>query len=264
MPEHAETRYEWEAMIADAIKRLNATYRDRVRAMLLRRAPMSEIEAAIKEYTKKTEDEIAVALLLIYFAANQTLTAEIGQSRRLGFTSDDIRGDAATWARRRAADFAQGWGDASAVAIGELDARSRRQSGDQAPGSNGADGSPGNGSGGTGGESGTADLEDDIEDELDSVFGDERAERAGTTETTGGISAGERGAQNRLARDGMEVIAIWQTERDGRVCKVCGELDGLPEDEYSDKFPEGPPAHPRCRCWLSFELIDKDDETGEE
>lgn len=51
-------------------------------------------------------------------------------------------------------------------------------------------------------------------------------------------------------RDGQ--IAIWQTERDSRVCKICAPLHGQDQDVWQDEFPFGPPAHPNCRCFLNY------------
>ena len=49
------------------------------------------------------------------------------------------------------------------------------------------------------------------------------------------------------------LTAIWVTERDGRVCPICRPLDGQVDVDWEDQFPNGPPAHPNCRCWLKFE-----------
>lgn len=35
-------------------------------------------------------------------------------------------------------------------------------------------------------------------------------------------------------------------------CPICGPLEGAPEEEWRAEFPNGPPAHPRCRCSSSI------------
>jgi hypothetical protein len=45
------------------------------------------------------------------------------------------------------------------------------------------------------------------------------------------------------------MVPIWQTSNDERVCPICGPKHGK---EITDgKFP---PAHPRCRCWVTYEF----------
>jgi hypothetical protein len=104
------------------------------------------------------------------------------------------------------------------------------------------------------------------------ILGDSRAENVAITETTSGIVAGEieaerekatqRGSESPPYRDPArptlddlpgDTLAIWHTERDDKVCKICSPLHLKPISEWRDKFPNGPPAHPRCRCWLTYE-----------
>lgn len=35
-------------------------------------------------------------------------------------------------------------------------------------------------------------------------------------------------------------------------CKICAPLDGHSEKIWGAEFPEGPPAHPNCRCYLHW------------
>ncbi len=48
-------------------------------------------------------------------------------------------------------------------------------------------------------------------------------------------------------------VAVWNTERDAKVCPICSPLDKKREPDWVAKFPTGPPAHPNCRCHLTFE-----------
>lgn len=45
--------------------------------------------------------------------------------------------------------------------------------------------------------------------------------------------------------------ATWRAER--KPCPVCGQLDGKPRSIWGGLFWYGPPAHPWCRCHISFE-----------
>lgn len=97
--------------------------------------------------------------------------------------------------------------------------------------------------------------------DLSGIFGAERAELIASTEVTRAYAEA-----NRLAyRDaGMKYIK-WNTAHDERVCPVCaplngqvvgieGRFDGALDDDVREQFNarfEIPPAHPRCRCWLT-------------
>ena len=80
-----------------------------------------------------------------------------------------------------------------------------------------------------------------------------RAKDIAITETTRGISMGEKAAVEAIKRDGIKLIARWYTEDDERVCPICEPLDGMRERIWRRRFPFGPPAHPRCRCWLEYD-----------
>lgn len=83
---------------------------------------------------------------------------------------------------------------------------------------------------------------------------EEQAKRGGITETTTANSAGELAyADEHEAETGVKLTATWNTERDGHVCEICAPLDGADDEDWRDDFPDGPPAHPSCRCWLEFE-----------
>ena len=43
------------------------------------------------------------------------------------------------------------------------------------------------------------------------------------------------------------------------VCPICGPLDRTLFKNYSDQYPDGPPAHPNCRCDIGVEVAGADD-----
>ena len=89
----------------------------------------------------------------------------------------------------------------------------------------------------------------DLKDKLTSAYGPLRAEMISVTEVTRAASAGEQQVVDRLLGDnpGIQAIDVWQTNRDDRVCVICGPRHGK---SRGSNWTENPPAHPRCRCWL--------------
>lgn len=80
-----------------------------------------------------------------------------------------------------------------------------------------------------------------------------RAARVATTEITRAYAEGNQKAGEALAEanPGVDVIKIWFTNNDDRVCPVCEPLDGkeVAIDADFDAGIPNPPAHPGCRCW---------------
>jgi len=92
----------------------------------------------------------------------------------------------------------------------------------------------------------TGDKLDVLESQLAPIFGAVRAEMIAATEVTRVYAEG-----NREAWESTGVVggARWNTARDDLVCPICGPLD-------STEIPLGdiaayPPAHVRCRCWVT-------------
>lgn len=87
------------------------------------------------------------------------------------------------------------------------------------------------------------------------TLGPQAASDIAVTETTRANSRAERAAAEDFERaTGKKIVAYWVTERDSRVCKTCLGLGGKAERVWLSEFPDGPPAHPNCRCWLSWEV----------
>jgi hypothetical protein len=93
------------------------------------------------------------------------------------------------------------------------------------------------------------------------AFDEQRALTIATTETTRAYAEGQDAAGRELQTQypGVRIIKKWYTNNDDRVCPICGPLgDGgwIDIDKPFDFGPkmeeiQKPPAHPRCRCWMS-------------
>lgn len=93
-----------------------------------------------------------------------------------------------------------------------------------------------------------------LEAQLSPLFGSVRAELIASTEVTRIFAEANQMAWNSTGYVGGKQ---WNTARDERVCPICSPLDGQVV-LLNNAFPSdigggfvGPPAHPRCRCWLS-------------
>ncbi len=118
---------------------------------------------------------------------------------------------------------------------------------------------------------------DGIEQALDDVLTPQRRQTIATDQTTGGFSAGQRGAAQRaedaIGNDGataglgqkVTIALLWRTEGDFLVCPRCSPLEGQPEETWSLVFPEGPgaDAHPNCRCWLEPTVVAATEDSDE-
>lgn len=88
--------------------------------------------------------------------------------------------------------------------------------------------------------------------DLAPMFGPVRAEAIAVTEVTRMYAEGNL-LSWRLS--GVVDGAIWMTAEDDLVCPICKPLDGQVADSLVEvRFLDhvgGPPAHVRCRCWLT-------------
>jgi len=95
--------------------------------------------------------------------------------------------------------------------------------------------------------------EQQLEDLLEPIFGESRAETIGMTEA---ILAATMG--NLLGWDIYGIIeeVIWMTAEDERVCPICRPKHETVIQLYDALYGgDRPPAHARCRCWLEAILI---------
>lgn len=89
---------------------------------------------------------------------------------------------------------------------------------------------------------------------IDLTVGPDAADDIAVTETTRANSRAERAAAEDFERaTGVKIVAYWHTEEDGRVCSRCEAVNRQPERIWLARYPDGPPVHPRCRCWLDWD-----------
>ncbi len=96
-------------------------------------------------------------------------------------------------------------------------------------------------------------------------YGPVHAELTAITEVTRAHSAVARFLQNNLAKQGIRTVRRWLTAEDERVCPVCRPLDHTTRESgawQAAGYPEGPPAHPRCRCRVAVELTRRQKDGG--
>lgn len=87
---------------------------------------------------------------------------------------------------------------------------------------------------------------DNLSAALETMFGPVRAEMIASTEVTRAYAEGNRAAWKASGVvDGQK----WYTARDELVCPTCGPLHGSTSPINDDFGGQGPPAHPRCRCF---------------
>jgi len=93
-----------------------------------------------------------------------------------------------------------------------------------------------------------------MQDRFGRTFGPIRAEMIAVTEVTRAAAQGELAVANELKKEGIQMRKVWQTNNDELVCPICGPLHNKEEGIWRQQAPDGPPAHPRCRCWLNLLL----------
>lgn len=89
----------------------------------------------------------------------------------------------------------------------------------------------------------------DIAARLAPAFGPARADVIATTELTRAAAQATRASQEYLRGNGVDMVMVWRTNHDERVCPICNPRDGLTQ---GDGWENPPPAHPRCRCSVTL------------
>jgi predicted component of type VI protein secretion system len=90
---------------------------------------------------------------------------------------------------------------------------------------------------------------------LEPAFNKNRASLIAITLITVALSYAFHDYTNLLERYGLRLETYWVTADDERVCSICAPLHNQPSAIWQAQFPEGPPAHGRCRCGQRLEVI---------
>jgi len=241
-------RSQLEAIFAARFSELSSRHRQRLLELVGDPPNPALVPESFWEFVRQeTESELA-AILVILFAASFDYHTPAGANTNGPF-------EAAAYADRRAREIADGYARHSRDRWTTFAQNWRPDLGAEggsaeAPGPTGP--TPGSGPSRPGGGETrpTADARRAVEDAAATIFGPERAESVATTETTAAQSAGAESAAS--AAGVLSDRDIWWTEADGRVCRTCGPLHRTGRRVWSQKFPDGPPAHPNCRCWIEY------------
>jgi hypothetical protein len=95
----------------------------------------------------------------------------------------------------------------------------------------------------------------DLRNMLSQTFGPVRADMISATEVTRAAVQGELAFIEELRKEGVVLVARWQTNADELVCPICTPLNGTLD--WANLYPSGPPAHVRCRCWINHEFEER-------
>jgi hypothetical protein len=93
----------------------------------------------------------------------------------------------------------------------------------------------------------------DLRGRLGRIFSPVRADMIAQTEVTRAAAEGEREVVAEIAKEGIRMVEVWQTSNDELVCPICGPRHGKKVGDGWTRN-QGPPAHPRCRCWINHEF----------
>jgi hypothetical protein len=93
----------------------------------------------------------------------------------------------------------------------------------------------------------------DLRRKLGNIYGPVRADMIAQTEVTRAAAEGERGVVAEIGKEGIRMVEVWQTSNDEIVCPICGPRHGKKQGDGWTRN-DGPPAHPRCRCWINHEF----------
>lgn len=200
-------------------------------------------------WEREDRDELLLLLLLIFLASAQQHASQAVGPDAAADVDATLQQQAAVWAATRADDIASGMADNSRAMLQEEAGRwvETRREAEQAATEAGEDVFAAREF------AHEAITEEMVEDFSSRVFGPTRIEGIAITETTGAISAGgDAGIEETV---GVSQEDLWITEKDSKVCPVCKPLDNQPRSEWGAYLPDGPPAHPRCRCYLQYSNV---------
>ncbi|RPJ40146.1 MAG: hypothetical protein EHM35_00645 [Planctomycetaceae bacterium] len=98
-------------------------------------------------------------------------------------------------------------------------------------------------------------TEDDVDALLLPAFGPSRAALIAITLITVARSMAFDKYRDNVKGLGIEVREFWETREDEKVCGICAPLHDQPREVWEHRFPDGPPAHGRCRCLRRLEFV---------
>lgn len=91
-----------------------------------------------------------------------------------------------------------------------------------------------------------------LAEQLQTIFSPSRAELVAVTEVTRAAAEGAEYVAKELRRQGVELVAIWETLVDERVCPICGPRHGTAQ---GTNWMFLPPAHGKCRCFVNYQVV---------
>ncbi len=90
----------------------------------------------------------------------------------------------------------------------------------------------------------------EVSDRVTKVLGPDRNANIAITEVSNAVTDASEAAMSELELLSEE--DTWHTENDASVCPICQPLHRQPRSVWEPRFDGGPPAHPNCRCWISY------------
>lgn len=224
------SRYELEAGFSNRLGDLSERHRGELRELLGSPPDPSNVtETFWQRVQRETQEEAAVALYLLFLAS--AFYHASGDEAGRGLAGDTmmlLSRKAEDFGQRRASRLASGLTSTSRDRFATITDKIRRSA-----------------------ELETPLTRNEIETDLTKIFGPDRAEATGVTETTGAQSAG--GDAGIEATVGKSLQDQWVTEADGLVCETCRPLHRTERVEWEQQFPQGPPAHVNCRCTIEYQ-----------
>lgn len=236
----SQIRSDAEADLTGTLEKLDARHKKLLAAALKKYGSVRAIpEDVWRQIVRETEEETVLALLLLITLADDWTTGEIQSQTDKRLPRLNRRGQAqyGVEAARRANRMAE-------QTVNTMRQRLDRSVQDAQLGRGGGLGDVGEL------------TQEGIDKALEDILNQKRRESIVVNETTGAISAGQRGAGARAGQV-VTVELIWKTEGDSLVCPRCSPLDGKNEDVWGLVFRDGPgeEAHPNCRCELLPRVI---------
>lgn len=216
-----ENRMELEARVAREMGRLSGSHRRELEELLGNPPDASRVPPSFWDKVQR-ETENTMLLLLLLIAAESAM--------HHGLTDQPTaQASVRPWAEEQAATISRQWTDNSKdlLTTGQREWEDRLQKYGEIP-------------------------RGDVRDRTLKIFGPSRVEGLAVNETTRANHAGGEAAVGQLG--GISNDDTWFTAQDGKVCEICGPLHDTPREEWARFFPAGPPAHPRCRCFVVYAI----------